>query len=269
MAIGRRVRSAAGRLRRTPEAADPTRDGGAETAAAVTTEAVGPTADATADPADTAQDVTVDPAADTTPEPADASVPPVEDTPPWAVPYELADRPAVPPRPGIHSPAARTLLRDWFRAMFAAEAPIHESLLFARLGADWRIDQVGTRVLANIEPVLVKASVDGRPVTRDAAGFYRITGRKLAAVRVPATDTARRTPAQVPADELELAVTHAATDAPAPPDALTDRICALLRWSTVDGAAAVEAAIAHLLALAVLTRDADGTLRPGTVVPPG
>jgi hypothetical protein len=121
--------------------------------------------------------------------------------------------------------------------VFAAEAPIHESLLFARLCADWRIEQVGTRALDNIEPVLVKASVDGRPVTRDAAGFYRITGRRLTAVRIPATDAARRTPAQVPADELELAVTRAATDAPGPADALTSRIRAALGWSTVDGAA--------------------------------
>jgi hypothetical protein len=195
-----------------------------------------------------------------TPEPAEIEIEPVEvGIPDWARPYEIAVRPVVPERPGIHSPAARTLLRDWFRAVFAAEAPIHESLLFARLCADWRIEQVGTRVRDNIEPVLTKASVDGRPVTRDAAGFYRITGRKLAAPRVPTDAAGRRAPAQVPADEIELAVTHAA---PATPAAITDRTCALLGWSTVDGRDAVEAAVAHLLALDVLTRQPDGIVVP-------
>ncbi|WP_420121977.1 DUF3320 domain-containing protein [Nakamurella sp.] len=136
--------------------------------------------------------------------------------PAWARPY-----PAVPDGPGAgsgtghdpRSPEARPALRRFFEAVLAAEAPVHETVLFARLREAWGVSRMGAQIRANVEHVLARARVAGRPGARDAAGFFRIDGRDLTTVRVPAGGDGARSVLAIPPEEIDLAVVGTVGDA--------------------------------------------------------
>jgi very-short-patch-repair endonuclease len=151
------------------------------------------------------------------------------DAPPdWAVPYRVA----LPVYAGgTYDPAsteARPLLKRYFGAVLAVEAPVHEDVLLQRFRRDWSVGRVGHLIRANLESVLAALEVDSRRVEYDERGFYRLRGQRLAQVRVPSDDETTRKVGHVPPEELELAVLSVVEDA------------------VVAGRTQVEQAVAHL-----------------------
>ena len=133
--------------------------------------------------------------------------------PGWAEPYRAAPVPAAQPTHDARAPEARPGLRRFFESVIRVEAPVHETVLFARLREAWRIGRMGAQIRSNAEYVLSRVRVDGLQVGRDAAGFYRIDGRELTAVRVPTGVDGSRTVLSIPPEEIDLAVVGTVRDA--------------------------------------------------------
>ena len=139
--------------------------------------------------------------------------------PAWARPY-----PTIPAGAGSgpgsgasahdpRSPEARPALRRFFESVLAVEAPVHETVLFTRLRESWGISRMGAQIRTNAEHVLTRSRIDGRPVTRDAAGFFRVEGQELTTVRVPAGGDGARSVLAIPPEEIDLAVVGTVRDA--------------------------------------------------------
>jgi very-short-patch-repair endonuclease len=133
--------------------------------------------------------------------------------PSWAEPYPAASVPAAEPAHDPRSPEARPGLRRFFESIIRVEAPVHETMLFSRFRQAWGIGRMGSQIRTNAEYVLSRVRVDGHPVARDAAGFYRIDGRSLTVVRVPTGADGTRPVLSIPPEEMDLAVVGTVRDA--------------------------------------------------------
>ena len=184
--------------------------------------------------------------------------------PEWAKPYEIAGDPPVERSFDAKSLEARPALRRYLEYVLDIEAPIHESVLMKRLRDDWDIGSVGSRIRQNAYAVLDRARVNGAEVVKDPSGFYRIAGRSGRAVRVPVDGVGSRTALQVPADELELAVTRAVIDAViTDKEQVTNYVARLFGWrrSGPDILNALQSAVSRLIGRGVLEQLTGGGLR--------
>jgi hypothetical protein len=184
--------------------------------------------------------------------------------PPWTVPYRVARAGPVERRDEPDTPEARPHLRAYFQQVLAVEAPIHESLLLDRLRSDWGIGRIGSRIRANAEGVLAQTRVDGRPVLKDGFGVYRIDGATIDSVRIPTEDSGVRAVAQVPPEELELAVANVVADAVvAHAEQVSAEVSRVFGWRRqgADIQATLESVISALLARGLVERAPDGALR--------
>jgi very-short-patch-repair endonuclease len=187
------------------------------------------------------------------------------DAPPsWAVPFVRGQADPVhcpyPPQ----AKEARPHLRRYFEQLIGSEAPVHEDLLLASFRTDWGVGRVGHVIKENIRASLARATVGGLPVSRDAAGFYRVEDRPFTGVRVPVDADTIRPVALVPPEEIEAAVLGVVRDARVIEDDLVvQAVARLLGWRRLglDIVAAVSSAISRLLSNGQLQRTEDGSLR--------
>lgn len=136
------------------------------------------------------------------------------DAPPeWAVPYSAAIDIPAGSIDDPKTPDALPALRRYFEKVLTVEAPIHDSLLMQRFTHSWGIGRLGHLIRANVDTALRKVQVNGAHVTKDDFGFYRVAGVRLRAARVPADSGAVRAVAQIPPEELEIAVERLIRDA--------------------------------------------------------
>jgi hypothetical protein len=175
--------------------------------------------------------------------------------PEWAVPYRSgAGAPAGSTYPP-DAPEARPYLRSYVERVLAIEAPVHEDLLLRAVRDDWGIGRIGNLIRSNLDKALSAARVDGSRVTRDDFGFYRIEGRRLRIVRVPADKASTRTVGQVPPEELDLSISYVVRDAVAvESDQVSLAVARLFGWGRQGGdiRAAVASSIFRLVAAGVL-----------------
>ncbi|WP_111765333.1 DUF3320 domain-containing protein [Nakamurella deserti] len=169
--------------------------------------------------------------------------------PDWALPYVAADIEAdflYDPK----TPDALPSLRRYFGKVLAVEAPIHESLIYARFNDDWGVGRMGSLIRGNVDRALAKVVIDGQSVVRDDFGFYRVRDARAAAVRVPADHGTVRKVIQVPPEELELAALNVIRDAVlADREATLQAVARLFGWRRVgaDIHSAIESAISRLV----------------------
>jgi len=133
--------------------------------------------------------------------------------PGWAQPYRPATQPSAERHADPRSPEARPALRRFFEVALRVEAPVHETVLLTRFREAWGIGRLGAQVRSNAEYVLSRVRVDGQEVRRDPAGFYRIDGRELTAVRIPTGVATARSALSIPPEEVDLAVVGTVRDA--------------------------------------------------------
>jgi very-short-patch-repair endonuclease len=186
--------------------------------------------------------------------------------PGWAVPYVAVAAGRSEPTLDPRSPEARPGLRRFFESVLRAEAPVHETVLFSRLREAWGIGRLGAQLRSNAEHVLSRVRVDGREVGRDAAGFYRIDGRELTAVRVPAGAGGSRAVLSIPPEEIDLAVVGTVRDAIViEEEQLTVSVARLFGWqrSGPDIQNAIAAAISRVNAQDRFERNERRELRAG------
>lgn len=194
-----------------------------------------------------------------------------DDLDPAAVPGWAEAYPAVPerptePTPDPRSPEARPGLRRFFESVLRVEAPVHETVLFARLREAWGIGRMGAQIRTNAEFVLSRVRVDGLQVGRDAAGFYRIDGRELTAVRVPTGVDGSRNVLSIPPEEIDLAVVGTVRDAIViEEDQLSVAVARLFGWqrSGPDIQNAIAASISRVIAQDRIRRNERRELRAG------
>jgi len=133
--------------------------------------------------------------------------------PGWAVAYRPAAQSSDEDHPDPRSPEARPSIRRFFEAVLRVEAPVHETVLLARFRDGWGIGRMGSQIRSNADQVLSRLRIDGEEVHRDRAGFYRIDGRELTAVRVPTSTASARNVLSIPPEEIDLAVVGTVRDA--------------------------------------------------------
>ncbi|QVT81491.1 hypothetical protein ENKNEFLB_03901 [Nocardioides aquaticus] len=99
-------------------------------------------------------------------------------------------------------------------------------------------------------------------MTTDMGGFFRLGPAER--VRVPADDDEIRTVAQMPPDEMDLAVVNLTRDAVTVEDeALVGAVCRLFGWRRAGGdiQAAVQTSVDRCLRAGTLVRQSSGVLR--------
>jgi hypothetical protein len=187
------------------------------------------------------------------------------DAPPgWAVAYQRATGLAQYSAYELHTVEARPALRTYVEKLLAVEAPVHEDLVFRAVRDDWAVGRVGHRMRAAIQDVLRVVRVRGAKVERDAHGFYRVLDRQAVRVRVPADADTVRAVAQVPPEELDLAVQSVVADAVvADYAAVTTAVARVFGWRRqgADIQTAVIASVSRLLGRGRLRSTEDGLLR--------
>lgn len=186
--------------------------------------------------------------------------------PGWAVPYQRFAAPDPEHAADPRSPEARPALRRFFESTLRVEAPVHETVLFARLREAWGIGRMGAQIRTNADHVLSRVRVDGGAVARDAAGFYRIDGRELTAVRVPTSADGSRNVLSIPPEEMDLAVAGTVRDAIViDEDQLSVAVARLFGWqrSGPDIQNAIAASISRVIAQDRIQRNARRELRGG------
>ncbi|HEY5878423.1 MAG TPA: hypothetical protein VIU11_05915, partial [Nakamurella sp.] len=184
--------------------------------------------------------------------------------PGWAEPYRPATRPAEERHADPRSPEARPALRRFFEAALRVEAPVHETVLLARFRQEWGIGSVRGQTRANAEYVLSRVRVDGQEVRRDPAGFYRIDGRQLTTVRVPAGTGTTRSALAIPPEEVDLAVVGTVRDAIViEEEQLAVAVARLFGWQRTgpDIHNAIAGSVSRMLQQGPLTRNARRELR--------
>ena len=187
--------------------------------------------------------------------------------PDWCVPYYAATdiSPVIVTDP--KTPEALPALRRYFEKVLTIEAPIHDSLLMQRFAKTWNVRRLGPLIRENVDIALSRAQINGANVTKDNTGFYRKPSASLRAVRIPTDKENARTVAQVPPEELELAVQYLIKDA-----VLTDRaqaiqgVARLFGWRRTgpDIQNAIDAALSRLIDSGAVEKIRGGGLRVGT-----
>ena len=189
-----------------------------------------------------------------------------QSVPGWTEPYRPATRPAEDRHADPRSPEARPALRRFFEAALRVEAPVHETVLLTRFREQWGIGSVRGQTRANAEYVLSRVRVDGQEVRRDPAGFYRIDGRKLATVRVPAGAATSRSALAIPPEEVDLAVVGTVRDAIViEEEQLAVAVARLFGWQRTgpDIHNAITGSVSRMLQQGLLNRNARRELRVG------
>lgn len=184
--------------------------------------------------------------------------------PGWAKPYRRVAVRSAEHSADPRSPEARPALRRFFESAIRTEAPVHETVLFARLREAWGIGRMGAQIRSNAEHVLSRVRVDGSVVTRDAAGFFRIAGQELAVVRVPTSADGSRNVLAIPPEELDLAVAGTVRDAIVlDEEQLSVAVARLFGWqrSGPDIQNAIAASISRVAARDGIVRNARRELR--------
>lgn len=186
--------------------------------------------------------------------------------PGWAVPYRVLPAGPADSTADPRSPEARPGLRRFFESVLEVEAPVHETVLFARLRDAWGIGRMGAQIRTNAEYVLSRVRVDGHGVGRDAAGFYRVDGRELTAVRVPTGVDGSRNVLSIPPEEIDLAVVGTVRDAIViEEEQLSVAVARLFGWqrSGPDIQNAIASAISRVIAQDRIHRNERRELRAG------
>ena len=171
-------------------------------------------------------------------------------SPDWSVPYYAATDVSPIFIADPKTPEALPALRRYFERVLNIEAPIHDSLLMRRFTKAWNIGRLGHLIRANVDIALNRVQINGSNVTKDSFGFYRKADPKLRAVRVPTDDENSRTVAQVPPEELELALTYLIRDAVVTnSEQATQGVARLFGWrrTGTDIQNAIDAALSRLI----------------------
>lgn len=125
--------------------------------------------------------------------------------PDWGRPYVMGGEKVWTPYEA-GSAEARPEMRVYFERVLEVEAPVHLSVAFERLRADWDIGRVGRLIRENAERAIRSAHVRGQRVTIDETDFCRVAGESLSEPRYPTDPESTRKPGHVPPEEIELAV---------------------------------------------------------------
>ncbi|SFE52059.1 DUF4011 domain-containing protein [Blastococcus tunisiensis] len=193
--------------------------------------------------------------------------------PEWAVGYPSRNSYGrLPNERSLAGPAmaeARPALRAYFERIIRAEAPVHHGRLLECFRNDWGVGRVGAVIQKNIDLVLSKVTIDGRPVERNAAGFLFIRDDDTLSVRVPTGEEGVRRIGWIPTDELDRAIVLLVRDARTmDKDHVGTAVSRLFGWRRMgaDIQAAVASSVSRLLATRylveqdgeLLVNDADG-----------
>jgi very-short-patch-repair endonuclease len=176
-------------------------------------------------------------------ETVDFSAPPA-----WVSPYQAPKLPWANSCYDMHAPDARPRLRQLVRLAIEQEAPVHDERVLRAAREAWNVGRAGARIRDAFNSVIGEF-IRLELVTRDRAGFIRLTRADGGPVRVPTDDPDSVRPiSQMPPEELEAAIIRITADAGSiGRDDLRVRVARLFGWGRVGGdiGDAIDSAIAR------------------------
>lgn len=178
----------------------------------------------------------------------------------WTTPYEVAQISVAAYGVPMYEPSAAGHLDRVVLEIDRAEGPVSEEVALRRARAAWGAGRSGARIRQAFDASVARLSRQAQ--VRRSKGFLSVPGKALQVVRTPShgNHETRRDAAEVPPEELQLAIQQLVADARSISlDELTQSVARIFGWGRrgSDIGRALNAAVAACIRKGEIMRDGD------------